>query len=272
VELYLPTDYLEVNAQVEYRIDIVLIENPERDEFLTDTVNIRTRGYTASETVIGNDRLINGRLSYRAVVKTERERRVQEVRYYYETVDFNFQNRQRSKTGYGLPLAFGLRYGNDLGNRADINMSLQAPESLIDSFINEEFGNRIPMDRTGNAAEILFEMPEIMVERVTGNLFTQRQVASGHSNLRNPVVEGGRKFYIPIWMELGEYELNYISNRFGVNLVSIELTQELEVFAFMYATIGSATVGMDELLLIPVFPDSVLSKNLNETVINWLKN
>jgi hypothetical protein len=115
-------------------------------------------------------------------------------------------------------------------------------------------------------------MPQILVERVTGNLFTRRQVDSGHSKLRNPVVDGGRKFYVPIWHDLGIYELNYETNNFGVNLVSIDLVQELEVYAFMYAFIGSETVGLDEILLIPVFPDSPLPGSLNQAVIEWLRD
>lgn len=281
----LPTNYLNKNQKVNYAIDILLVDNPDKNKFITSTKNILTYGFTSSEKVLKNSDLNGNEINYEGVVRTVKERSISTVKEFVERISYNFVPEVRSKTGYGFSLDLSSVYTNEIGRKADMKMFAFADNDLIDSFINEEYPTvenktKIRMDLTKNNSitksgelvqNFVFQFPHMNVERKTGNLFTDTQKNNKDSKIRYDLVDGGRKLYIPIWCNLGNYEVAIKSNTFGSNLVSLNMTKELEVYAYMYATISSKTSKEDELLLEPVYPDSANPKGWNEVELNWLR-
>lgn len=281
----LPTDYLNKGQKVNYAIDILLVDNPDKNKFITSTKNVLTHGFTASEKVLKNSDLKGNKINYEGVVRTVKERSISDVKEFVERISYNFIPEVRSKTGYGFSLDLSPVYTNEIGRKADMKMFAFADNDLVDSFINEEYltvgtKTRIGMDLTKNDSitesgelvqNFVFQFPHMNVERKTGNLFTNAQKNNKNSKIRYDLVDGGRKLYIPIWCDLGNYEVAVKSNTFGSNLVSLNMTKELDVYAYMYATISSKTSKEDELLLEPVYPESANPKGWNEDELNWLR-
>lgn len=283
--ILLPTNYLNKNQKVNYAVDILLVDNPDKNIFITSTKNILTYGFTSSEKVLKNSDLNGNEINYEGVVRTVKKRSISTIKEFVERISYNFAPEVRNKTGYGFSLDLSPVYTNEIGRKADMEIFAFADNDLIDNFINEEYPTvenktKIRMDLTKNNSitksgelvqNFVFQFPHMNVERKTGNLFTDTQKNNKDSKIRYDLVDGGRKFYIPIWCNLGNYEVAIKSNTFGSNLVSLNMTKELEVYAYMYATISSETSKEDELLLEPIYPDSANPKGLNEDELNWLR-
>lgn len=101
-------------------------------------------------------------------------------------------------------------------------------------------------------------------------------MANKDSRIKYAIKDGGRKFYAPIWSDLGEYNILQKSVLpIGVNKVNVEITRPLSLFAYMYGTIGSDTLKDDEILVEPVdprnpFPNGKPS-DWSDDDIAWLK-
>lgn len=94
--------------------------------------------------------------------------------------------------------------------------------------------------------------------------------------IKNAIKDGKRKLYVPIWTDLGEYNILIASVLpIGVNKVNFEVTQPLNLYAYMYGTIGSKTLKDDELLLEPVDPKNPFSNGKppgwSDEDVAWLK-
>lgn len=114
------------------------------------------------------------------------------------------------------------------------------------------------------------------MEQKTGNLFTNQQVKDHDPRIKNAIKDGKRKLYVPIWAELGEYNVLIASGiPIGANKVNFEVTQPLNLYAYMYGTIGSETLKDDELLLEPVDPKNPFSNGKppgwSDEDVAWLK-
>lgn len=283
-DIKLPTNYLSKDKKVNYLVDILLEENPDNNKFVTETKNLSTHGYTSSEKILKNSDLKNNKISYSAVVRTVRERKNSTVKEFKENVSYDFNPEVKSKTGYGFSLSLFPIYENEIGKKANMKMYSYAENSLIDNYINEVYKagktqTEIKMDQTKDDSKtesgvitqsIAFEFPHINVERKTGNLFTDDQKSKKDSNIKFDLIDGGRSFYIPIWADLGKYEIDTKSNVFGSNLISVEMTKTADIYAYMYATVDSETSKEDELLLMPVYPDSAKPEGWNQNELNWL--
>ena len=102
-------------------------------------------------------------------------------------------------------------------------------------------------------------------------MYTQEQVKNPTKKISNKLLDGGRKFYLPIWAEKGDYNLTLQSNVIGRNFIQVSMNQTLSVYANMYATIDSKTKKEDELLLTPVYPDTTVPKGWSKAEITWLR-
>lgn len=281
----LPTDYLTKNKKIDYLISINLIEENKGVDFETETKNVPTYGFTSSEKVLTNADLKGTNVDYKAVVRTIKERTKEGVQELNEQISYGFDPKIRTKTGYGIELEFFPTYINEIGKKTNMNLYTYADNNLIDNYINEAYKEghsqtEIKLDQTKNESKdesgvnvqkLAFEFPHMNVERKTGNLFTDDQKSKKDSNIKYDLIDGGRSFYIPIWADLGKYEIDTKSNVFGSNLISVEMTKTADVYAYMYATVDSETSKEDELLLMPVYPDSAKPEGWNQNELNWLR-
>lgn len=291
LKLTLPTDYLTKDKKVNYTFTVEVVANPEENDFNTESGVVKTYGFTASEKVLTNSDLKDGKIDYSAVLRTVKERKVTAVKEFKEHVHYDFVTEEKSKTGYGFELAIEPAYENELNNSANIKMTVVSPKALVDDYINAEYvasGSNIviPMDKADATTKsesgvrkqtYEYEMPHVNVERGTGALFTDKQVSEGYSKIQDALVDGGNKFYLPIWADLGDYDIFMSSDStFGQNLIKINMHKDLNIYAYMYGTIGSETINRDELVVQPVYTDESYDTQLpddwTEAEKDWVKN
>ncbi|HHN6162760.1 TPA: hypothetical protein ACRRJB_000712, partial [Enterococcus faecium] len=110
--------------------------------------------------------------------------------------------------------------------------------------------------------------PHMNIERKTGNIYADSQ--RNDESIKYELIDGGRKLYVPIWCDLGNYSIAIKSSNFGGNYISLDMNQNIDVYAYMYATIDSETKKDDELLLEPVYPESTLPDGWSKNEIDWL--
>lgn len=281
----LPTAGFTKGEKVPYSLSLQVLKNPDKVKAETDTIDFSTFGYTASEKVLTNADLKNGKLSYGAVSQTEATRKTKTYVEKKETLQFDFEEQHSSKTGYGVPITLAPIYSSEIQDTPLLSFTLSSPTKLVDTYLDLQYveskGNiQIPLDRTVNQVSkqttdaitsTKFEFPQISVEEKTGALYTQEQVKNPTKKISNKLLDGGRKFYLPIWAEKGDYNLTLQSNVIGRNFIQVSMNQTLSVYANMYATIDSKTKKEDELLLTPVYPDTTVPKGWSKTEITWLR-
>ena len=281
----LPTAAFTKGEKVPYSLSLQVLKNPDKVKAETDTIDFSTFGYTASEKVLTNADLKNGKLSYGAVSQTEATRKTKTYVEKKETLQFDFEEQRSSKTGYGLPITLAPIYSSEIQDTPLLSFTLSSPTKLVDTYLDLQYveskGNvQIPLDRTINQVakqttaaitSTKFEFPQISVEEKTGALYTQEQVKNPTKKISNKLLDGGRKFYLPIWAEKGDYNLTLQSNVIGRNFIQVSMNQTLSIYANMYATIDSKTKKEDELLLTPVYPDTTVPKGWSKAEITWLR-
>ncbi|MDT2974664.1 MSCRAMM family protein [Enterococcus casseliflavus] len=281
----LPTAGFTKGEKVPYSLSLQVLKNPDKVKAETDTIDFSTFGYTASEKVLTNADLKNDKLSYGAVSQTEATRKTKAYVEKKETLQFDFEEQRSSKTGYGLPITLEPIYSSEIQDTPLLSFTLSSPTKLVDTYLDLQYveskGNiQIPLDRTVNQVakqttaaitSTKFEFPQISVEEKTGALYTQEQVKNPTKKIPNKLLDGGRKFYLPIWAEKGDYNLTLQSNVIGRNFIQVSMNQTLSVYANMYATIDSKTKKEDELLLTPVYPDTTVPKGWSKAEITWLR-
>ncbi|MGH1895643.1 MSCRAMM family protein [Enterococcus entomosocium] len=281
----LPTAGFTKGEKVPYSLSLQVLKNPDKVKAETDTIDFSTFGYTASEKVLTNADLKSGKLSYGAVSQTEATRKTKAYVEKKETLQFDFEEQRSSKTGYGLPITLAPIYSSEIQDTPLLSFTLSSPTKLVDTYLDLQYveskGNiQIPLDRTVNQVakqttaaitSTKFEFPQISVEEKTGALYTQEQVKNPTKKIANKLLDGGRKLYLPIWAEKGDYNLTLQSNVIGRNFIQVSMNQTLSVYANMYATIDSKTKKEDELLLTPVYPDTTVPKGWSKAEITWLR-
>ena len=281
----LPTAGFTKGEKVPYSLSLQVLKNPDQVKAETDTTDFSTFGYTASEKILTNADLKNDKLSYGAVSQTEATRKTKAYVEKKESLQFDFEEQRSSKTGYGLPITLEPIYSSEIQDTPLLSFTLSSPTKLVDTYLDLQYveskGNvQIPLDRTINQVakqttaaitSTKFEFPQISVEEKTGALYTQEQVKNPTKKIANKLLDGGRKFYLPIWAEKGDYNLTLQSNVIGRNFIQVSMNQTLSVYANMYATIDSKTKKEDELLLTPVYPDTTVPKGWSKAEITWLR-
>ena len=281
----LPTAGFTKGEKVPYSLSLQVLKNPDKVKAETDTIDFSTFGYTASEKVLTNADLKSGKLSYGAVSQTEATRKTKAYVEKKETLQFDFEEQRSSKTGYGLPITLAPIYSSEIQDTPLLSFTLSSPTKLVDTYLDLQYveskGNiQIPLDRTVNQVakqttaaitSTKFEFPQISVEEKTGALYTQEQVKNPTKKIPNKLLDGGRKFYLPIWAEKGDYNLTLQSNVIGRNFIQVSMNQTLSIYANMYATIDSKTKKEDELLLTPVYPDTTVPNGWSKAEITWLR-
>ncbi|MCK8454632.1 thioester domain-containing protein [Bacillus safensis] len=277
IEMTVPAKYLKVNDKALYAVKFT---DFNKNDFKIDaaTSTLSTDGYAASEKTIKASSSKGKELSYKGVVMTEKTPTTGKV--YYETLNFPLVKIEKKKTGYGFERKVNLHYENEIGGSIKPSFDFEVPTRLVDSYLTyKKSGDRslITMEQTKvsnnkqgetSVYYLVYELPHINVERHTGSLFSDDQVESKDKRISYDLVDGGRKFYSPIWSDLGNYETKIKSKPMGVNLIKTEVTEQLELYASMYAHMDSKTKDLDEVLLKPVYADNPFPNGLPE---GWTK-
>lgn len=250
-------------------------------------LSLATDGYTSVETTLEVNANHQSELEYTGVIKTERAIGRQMV-VFNESFFIPVEPIKKMKTGYGFFMPINLRYENELGNQGiDTSFNVTVPEAIVDkSFIDYDVSNnksKVPLQLTGNTSnptETLinqtFELQHVNVEKKTGHLFTDEQVNSNDARIKNDLISGDRKFYLPIWGHVGEYDLDVSSvSPIGVNLVNVKINHTLDIVGHMYLHMDSPTKDKDVIHFEPInqdnpFPNGIPNNWTNEE-INTLK-
>lgn len=285
-QLKLPTNYLSEGEKIQYTINLTIADNGTKNyELVSETPKIQTHGYTSSEKVLSSDDLVNGTIDYTGVIMTEKEIDKNVVEH-KEKLSLDIPNIPKQKTGYGFETKISATYSNDLGDLAEIKTDFFIDNDLIDSYISYPSQNgmaKISMDKTkqvpssnGKTISLQFELPHVNVERYTGNVFTDKQVSNNDSRIKHEILDGGRKIYIPIWADLGDYDYIFQSkDHIGVNEVTFDIEGNINVYAHMYGHIDSETIEEDEILITPVDPQDPFPngkpKDWTDEDIEWLQ-
>ncbi len=277
IDMKIPAKYLKVNDKALYALKFT---DFNKNDFKIDAAasELSTDGYAASEKTIKASSSNGKELSYKGVVMTEKTPTIGKV--YYERLAFPLKKIEKKKTGYGFIREIDLHYENEIGGSIKPSFDFEVPTRLVDSYLTyKKNGDRslITMEQTKainkkqgetSVYDLVYELPHVNVERHTGSLFSDGQVASKDKRISYDLVDGGRKFYSPIWAELGKYETKIKSKSMGVNLIKTEVTEQLELYASMYAHMDSKTINQDEVLLKPVYADNPFPNGLPE---GWTK-
>lgn len=93
---------------------------------------------------------------------------------------------------------------------------------------------------------------------------------NGADKVKDNLLDGGNKFYIPIWADVKGYTASYDSqeldgskksaDNLGVNQINYKFTKKFDVFAQMYSDFKSKTKNQDELFTQPVYSTSDYNK------------
>lgn len=301
-------DYLSKGKKNEYLVQVKLVNNPDKIKFETET-NFNTFGYTSSEKVLTNEDVVDGNLEYEAPIATLKNRLNSKYKEFNEKIVLpDYQKVVKTKSGYGVDLSLSYQVGTTFDEEnfkdmfdnknfkvgtslKEITFTAYPEEKLVDSYLDKEYPLSLgryefPMshsgtlesptdpDKEGNHLTYWTDkvnIPHVNVERKTGNLFTDNQVANNRGLIKYNVIDGGRKFYTPIWLKVGNYSIQLKSNEVGANYISLDLNKNIDIVAQMYATIDSETKDKDELLLEPVYPESENPKGWTQSELDWLK-
>lgn len=265
-----------VKANIEARIE----------GFNTDTIWVRDADakldvdiYKSANVNILTDPASHAEQTYKGVTVAEREQG-KPIQLYHETATISKTPTVKLKAGYGFEYEFNVVYTNeilaDVQSKLPLETSLKASmlldERLLDATYKSKETTSDGVSYIGMDAEIdatyfkgvktVYRLPESYIEQKTGNSYTQNQMIAMKADMDDPkeFVAGGKKFYVPVWMdETGEYGIyptsNIGSSYLGSNKVHFLANQTANVYAYMFNHTDSKTSDLDELLVQPMRGD-----------------
>ncbi len=291
-DVKLDASYLKKNTKTEYEFTIVITKT-DGGTVTTKTVKLNTFGYTSSEKVITNaDADSKNHYDYSAVVRTIKTRKDSKYVELSERVAFDFNNKFKSKTGYGFEVNLAPTYTSEIGDKSNMTMNAIVPDALIDNYLNKGADGykssngltTIPYANTSTltndvSESMKFQFPTVYVESPSGALFNTSQKQNKYSKIKSisNLKDGGHKFYLPIWLKVGQYS-NYElkSNTIGRNNIQIDVKANIDAYAQMISTLDSTTKKHDELLIQPVLPTTGNADKkafgLSDSDWNWLNS
>ncbi|MCY8056466.1 thioester domain-containing protein [Bacillus inaquosorum] len=286
-EMKIPAADLVVNKKKTYTVKL---EGYSKYAFDVDSkkASLSTDGYTASEKTIKVSSDKENNLSYKGVVMTEREVG-KNMKLFYESLNIPLKSLSKMRTGYGFDMPVNFSYSNDIGTWAgDFGVDMLVPTTIVDSsyiqYPTKKKVATVSLEKTSSAKtkngesvliKSLYELQHVNVEKRTGHLFTDDQVKKKDKRIKYELIDGNRKFYLPIWGNIGDYTVKVQSNEpIGVNQVNFEVNNSLNVFAHMIAHMDSETVSDDAILIKPVSPDNPfpegLPKGWTQSDVKWI--
>ena len=265
LDMTIPSTKLKKDSSKSYTLKIEGYDSNMVD-VISNAMSLTTDGYTSSEKIIKVDSSKQDNLSYRGVVMTEREVG-KNMKVYYETLDIPLERIKRMRTGYGFEVPLDLTYINEIGsNDLDFSFDFKAQDEIVDkSYIEYSSKNGVSTvalentskkSSTNNNVTISkqkFELQHINVEKRTGALFNDNQVNNQDSRIQYDLIDGGRKFYLPIWARIGDYQANVESTKdIGINKINVEIGYDIN----MYAHMDSESILDDAIILEPIDSDN----------------
>ena len=269
LDMTIPSTKLKKDSSKSYTLKIEGYDSNMVD-VISNAMSLTTDGYTSSEKIIKVDSSKQDNLSYRGVVMTEREVG-KNMKVYYETLDIPLKRIKRMRTGYGFEVPLDLTYINEIGsNDLDFSFDFKAQDEIVDkSYIEYSSKNGVSTvalentskkSSTNNNVTISkqkFELQHINVEKRTGALFNDNQVNNQDSRIQYDLIDGGRKFYLPIWARIGDYQANVESTKdIGINKINVEIGYDINIYAHMYAHMDSESILDDAIILEPIDSDN----------------
>ncbi|EHT9922226.1 hypothetical protein KYX44_000612 [Listeria monocytogenes] len=270
---------LTVNQHLPYTIKL---EGFNKNDFdvVSTAKQLTTQGYTSSEEVIEPNAAKKNQVDVKRVIMTEITPTTK-MKSYYERFVLEKAKIPPMKTGYGFENNLSLSYSNELAQTKTFKaFTFTTPKKLIDSFVEAKTkGNNatLAMTEASNktmtangitTTAILYELPHIQVEKQTGYLFSDAQVKAKDTRIKNGLRDGGHKFYLPIWMDLGKYATTTATGKLGTHAIQVNWKDQVNVEAFMYVAMDSKTKAKDEILLKPINADDPFPEGLPE---GWTK-
>lgn len=215
----------------------------------------------------------------------------------YETIRVKTKELQPTVTGFGHEVDQEFTYELPKNQHYKASAQVFMPTSqlkfdarLIDSHFNgaaisnagvatlntvrKDFVNTLTA--TKETTKVTQAYPKVYVEKNTGHVFSQMQKDGNDGRIQQPLLDGGHKLYVPIWLdEIGDYAINYTTNAMGVNKVIFAFEQDLELEGYMFLHMNSDTKDKDKWLMEPVnkknpFPQGKPADWTNQEV-EWLK-
>ena len=269
LDMTIPSTKLKKDSSKSYTLKIEGYDSNMVD-VISNAMSLTTDGYTSSEKIIKVDSSKQDNLSYRGVVMTEREVG-KNMKVYYETLDIPLERIKRMRTGYGFEVPLDLTYINEIGsNDLDFSFDFKAQDEIVDkSYIEYSSKNGVSTvalentskkSSTNNNVTISkqkFELQHINVEKRTGALFNDNQVNNQDSRIQYDLIDGGRKFSLPIWARIGDYQANVESTKdIGINKINVEIGYDINIYAHMYAHMDSESILDDAIILEPIDSDN----------------
>ena len=263
IDFKVPASHLSVDQKRAYTVKL---ESYSKDEIdvISNAASITTDGYTSSQKTLN---VSDTSLSFTGVIMTEREVGKNMV-VFNESLQANLKELDKKLTGYGFEYPIDIVYKNDLEQKFNSKFEFHIPQSLVDSYLSYPVSNnryKISFDETNHTESknqrVLtttkrFELPKVNIEKRTGHLFTSSQVAGTDSRIKYEIIDGGRKFYTPIWGDLGTYQLEVKNvDPLGVHKINLSMKQNLEIYAYMYGHMDSNTGKQDAIYLRPINAD-----------------
>lgn len=287
-EMKIPATDLVVNKKKSYTVKLEGF-NKNAFDIETKTASLKTDGYAASQKKITANAANTTSLEYKGVVMTEREIN-KDMKLYYETLSIPLKTLLKMRTGYGFEMPVNINYKNEISTWSDdMELMMKTPTSIVDkSYIDYSVKNKIasvPLEKTKGAStksgesttiSNTYELQHVNVEKQTGSLFTDDQVRNKDKRIKHELINGERKFYLPIWGDIGDYKFTVESTKeIGVNQVSFVVNHNLNVYAHMIAHMDSKTIKEDAVLMKPIsldnpFPEG-LPKGWTSKDEQWIK-
>lgn len=288
VDFKISPNVLKVNENKPYTVKL---EGFDSNDFkvVTSAATITTKGYTSSESLIEVNSSNVTDLSYTGVVMTEREVG-KDMKEFYETIDLSFDKLKKMRTGYGFTMPLDMVYNNEIGSGStDFSFNMLVPESIVDTkyieYSTVKSNATVPLERTVDQTKVnnetkkvtqKYELQHVNVENRTGAIFSDAQVRANDKRIQYDMVDGERKFYLPIWSRVGQYPITVESaDKLGVHQVDIKINYELNIFAHMMAHMDSETIQDDAILFIPIdkktpFPEGI-PEGWTQADIDWIQ-
>lgn len=269
LDMTIPSNNLKKDSKKAYTLKIEGYDKNAVD-VIANADSLTTDGYTSSQKTIKVDSSKQNKLDYKGVVMTEREVG-KPMNVYYETLDILLEKIKRLRTGYGFKMPLDLNYTNDIGSsNLDFPFAMEVPNKIVDkSYIDYESKDNIStvnLERTYinsstnnsvTTSKQKFELQHVNVEKRTGHLFSDKQVKNKDERIKYELKDGNRKFYLPIWGRIGDYQVKVKNTKeIGVNRFNVELKYDINVYAHMYAHMDSETIPNDAIILEPVNADN----------------
>ncbi|EAG2155453.1 hypothetical protein OSD91_002890 [Listeria monocytogenes] len=276
---------LAVNQHLPYTIKL---EGFNKNDFdvVSTAKQLTTQGYTSSEEVIEPNAAKKNQVDVNRVIMTEITPTTK-MKSYYEHFVLEKAKIPTMKTGYGFENNVSLTYSNELAQTKTFKaFTFATPKKLIDSFVEAkakgnnstitmvEESNKSTTTNGVTTTSVQYQLPHIQVERQTGHLFSDEQVKAKDKRIQFAMRDGGHKFYLPIWMDLGKYDTTTATGKLGTHAIQVNWKDQVNVEAFMYVAMDSKTKAKDEILLKPInaddpFPEG-LPKGWSKADVKWL--